>query len=199
MKRDNSRFTIDELNKVISNWKLISNEFNGTIVIIKTTIDHRPLTHQAINSENIDHIESFIYRLEIKIPFKGKFIIITTSETKTPTFEFEIYNPNFSFTISNEDYFERFLKLFGSNELQIGDFEFDKKYLLDTNDKSKLKNFLDFKVRNWLKEQAICYFDLNTPKSKNKLSIYFTINEFSVKNIREQIEMIKYCINKMKT
>jgi len=197
MKRESSRFTIDELNQVILNWELISKEFNGKLKITKTTVDNRPLAYQAINSENIDRIESVLYRLEIDIPFKGKFLRITTSETKTPTFEYVIHNSDFSFTISNEDYFERFLKLFGSNELQVGDFDFDKKYLLDTNNKSKLQSFLDIKIRDWLKEQSICFFDLNTPKSKNKLSLYFTINEFSLRKIRKQIEMFKYCIERI--
>ncbi len=194
MKRENSRFTIDEINRVILNWEIISKEFNGEFKITKTNVDNRSLVYQTINTENIDHIESILYSFEIKIPFRGNFIVISISETKTPTFEFLINNSEFSFTISNEDYFERFLKLFGSNELQTGDIEFDKKYLLDTNDKAKLKNFLDNRIRNWLKEQSLCFFDLNTSKSKNKLTLYFTINELSQKRIREQIEMFIYCI-----
>lgn len=198
MKREGSRFSIDELNQNLSNWKLISKEYNGEIKISKTSIDNRPIAHQVINKKNIDLLEYVLYSLKIKIPFKGREITISTGETKMPIFEYSNKNSKFSFTISNEDYFEKFLKLFGSKELKTGDIDFDKKYLLDTNDEVKLQSFLDQKIRVWLKEQTICYFDLNSPKSKNKLSMYFTLNEISEQNIREQIEMFKYCVDRIK-
>ena len=197
MKRDQSRFTIDELNLVITNWESISKEFLGKFKIAKNTIDMRPIVYQAINKENIDRLETVLFNMEIKIPFKGKTIIIKTSETKTTIFEVYYSKPKFSFTVSNEDYFEKILKLFGSNEFQVDDYNFDKKYLLDTNDQVKFKKFLDYKIRNWLMDLKICYFDLDTPKAKNKMSIYCIINELSINKIREQIEMIKYCIEKL--
>lgn len=45
MKRESRRFTIDELIQAISNWELISKEFNEKLKIIKTTIYHIPLTN----------------------------------------------------------------------------------------------------------------------------------------------------------
>ena len=197
MKRNNSRFTTDQLNQVISNWEVISKLYNGKLEVSKTTVDNRPLINQAITSDNVDFTRDAIYHLEITIPFNGDEITIISSENKYPIFQFEILNSDFSFTISNEDYFEKFLKLFGSKELQTGDKEFDQKYLLDTNDKNKLNNFLDDKIRNWLELQNICYFDLNTPKSKDRLSIYYVVSELSVNTIKEQIEIFKYCIEKI--
>ena len=199
MKRENSRFTREELNKVIENWESVAQFNIGTCELKKTAIDLRGIGSQIINSENIDHIGYFLYRIEIKIPHQGKNIEIVTGESKTPKFEVNIGNSDYSFSICAEDYFEKFFKLFGTKELQVGDFEFDKKYLLETNDKSRLKDFLDQKTIDWLKSVSLCYFDFNSPKAKEKLAIYFTINEFDEKEIRRNIEMFKYCIDRLNT
>lgn len=197
MKRDSSRFSTDELNKVINNWELIAKEYNGCLKIKKTTIDKRPLAYQAINKNNIDHLEFVLYHLDISISFNGGQILIRTSETKPPMFEYLVKNNKYTFSIRNEDLFDKFTKLFGMNELQIGDVAFDKKYFLETNDNKYLQTFLDNKIRNWLKENQIAYFDLNSQKAKNKLSLYFVFDELNIETIKHQIEIFKYCIEKI--
>jgi hypothetical protein len=199
MKRGHSRFTTEELNKAIENWEFISNEFNGEFELNKTSIDLRPIGVKAINpKKNKDLLMDVVYTINVKIPFKGRKIFIISKETKPPLIKYSIHNSDFSFSISNEDYFEKLFKLFGSRELQTGDKEFDKKYFLDTNDKQKLNYFLDNEVRNWLIGQKISYLDLNTPKSKNELSLYYIFNELQKENIRKQIKSFQYCLDRIK-
>ena len=97
----------------------------------------------------------------------------------------------------NEDFFDKIEKLFGSKELLINQLELDKKFLLETNNNDKLKDFLDFKTRNWLESLSIAYLDLNTIKSKDGLCLFFSFNELSLDKIRPHIEMFKYCISKL--
>ena len=198
MKREGSRFSLEELNLVISNWEKIAYEFGGKFKLLATKNDNRNLVYQAINPNNIDHIETVSYSIEVKIPFQGKNILITTSEYVTTKFSFETPKNDFSFSISNEDYIDKIGKFFGSKETQIEQPDFDKKYLLDTNESNKLKDFLDFKIRTWLENLSIAYFDLNTIKSRDSLTLFFVFDEFSIEKIREQIEMFKYCITRLK-
>lgn len=198
MKREGSRFSIDELNLVISNWETIADEFGGKFKLIATKNDNRNLFYQAINPNNIDHIETVSYSVEVRLPFLGKNILITTSEYVTTKFSFETQKNDFSFSIINEDYIDKIGKLFGSRETQIEQPNFDKKFLLNTNESNKLKDFLDFKIRTWLENLSIAYFDLNTIKSRESMTLFFVFDEFSIEKIREQIEMFKYCITRLK-
>jgi hypothetical protein len=198
MKREGSRFSLEELNLVISNWEKIADEFGGKFKLLATKNDNRNLFYQAINPNNIDHIETVSYSIEVKIPFLGKNILIKTSEYVTTKFSFETLKNDFSFSISNEDYLDKIGKFFGSKETQIEQPDFDKKFLIDTNESNKLKDFLDFKIRTWLENLSIAYFDLNTIKSRGGLTLFFVFDEFSIEKIREQIEMFKYCITRLK-
>jgi len=198
MKREGSRFSLEELNLVISNWEKIADEFGGKFKLLATKNDNRNLFYQAINPNNIDHIETVSYSIEVKIPFLGENILIKTSEYVTTKFSFETLKNDFSFSISNEDYLDKIGKFFGSKETQIEQPDFDKKFLIDTNESNKLKDFLDFKIRTWLENLSIAYFDLNTIKSRGGLTLFFVFDEFSIEKIREQIEMFKYCITRLK-
>jgi len=198
MKREGSRFSLDELNLVISNWEKIADESGGKFKLIATKNDNRNLFYQAINPNNIDHIETVSYSVEVRIPFLGKNILITTSEYVTTKFSFETPKNDFSFSIINEDYIDKIGKLFGSRETQIEQPNFDKKFLLNTNESNKLKDFLDFKIRTWLENLSIAYFDLNTTKSRDSMTLFFVFDEFSIEKIREQTEMFKYCITRLK-
>lgn len=197
MKRELSRFSTDELNEVINNWELIAKEYNGCLKIKKNTVDKRPLIIHAINKINKDHLEFDLYNLDVGIPFKGGQILIKTSEARPTLFEYLIKNNKYSFSIRNEELSDKFTKLFGMDELQVGDIAFDKKYFLETNDNKYLQTFLDSKIRNWLNENLIAYFDLNSQKAKNKLSLYFYFNELKNESIKHQIEIFKYCIEKV--
>jgi hypothetical protein len=198
MKREGSRFSLDELNLVISNWEKIADESGGKFKLIATKNDNRNLFYQVINPNNIDHIETVSYSVEVRIPFLGKNILITTSEYVTTKFSFETPKNDFSFSIINEDYIDKIGKLFGSKETQIEQPDFDKKFLLNTNESNKLKDFLDFKIRTWLENLSIAYFDLNTIKSRDSMTLFFVFDEFSIEKIRKQIEMFKYCITRLK-
>lgn len=51
-------------------------------------------------------------------------------------------NRKFEFSISYEDTIEKLLKLFGQQDIQIGDEEFDKRYLIQGKDTSVVTDLL---------------------------------------------------------
>lgn len=198
MKREDSRFTTKELNIVADNWEKVANEFNGNILLKKVLIDNRSLLVQTTKLNGILDCVNILCKFEIRIPFDKSEILVKTSETMPPTFEYVCPRSAFSFSISNEDIIEKFIKLFGHKELQVDVPAFDKKFLLETNHDRKFKQFLDDKVRSWLEGVSLSYFDLNTPKSQGKLSIFLNFDEFSLEIIKEQVMMFQYCIKKLK-
>jgi len=123
--------------------------------------------------------------------------LIQSSETKPPLFEYSVKNSKYTFSIRDEDLFDKFAKLFGTAELQVGDTEFDNKYFLETNDNKFLEFFLDYKIRNWLIENQIAYFDLNSQKAKNKISAFLFFDELNTESIKHQVEIFKYCIERL--
>lgn len=198
MKRENSRFSTDELNQVISNWEKAVALFNGKIYLRKKYLDKRGLQSQIISPEDKTNCGYVLYWLDISIIYKGLTISIQTKETKPPVFECILPSNNFTFSVGNEDYIDKFLKIFGSSEIQIGDYEFDNKFLINANDKRKINDFLDQKMKDWLMGMKIGRFCYNTPYSKNKLSLIFNFNEYSCNDIINNINMFIYCIDKLK-
>jgi hypothetical protein len=94
-------------------------------------------------------ISKDISSFSLEIPYRNTKLILTESDTKPLKVEIELkLNKKFEFNISFEDGIERILKFFGKQDIQIGDTEFDKKYLIQSNDQvliKKILNYGDFK------------------------------------------------------
>lgn len=80
----------------------------------------------------------------LKIPYNTTEIVLTESDTKplTVKIKFQI-KTNYELSIYHEDYFEKFLKLFGVKEIEIGNKSFDKKYWIKSNDSGLTKKILN--------------------------------------------------------
>lgn len=193
-----SRFTIDELNQVISNWESIVKEYAGKFKLRKQTYTDRGIILQQLNIRSKDVNAQSTYFIESKLPYRGKLINVKTSEVKAPIFQYTIIpNINFSFSIRDEDYMDKISKWFGAKELQIGDRNFDRNNFLETNRPDLLQEFLDNDIRKWLGKLRFAYFDYNTIKSEKQLSIYLIINELDKHEIKKHISMFEYCIDKL--
>lgn len=97
-------------------WKDLANEFNGTLIV-----------EQTISKE----VES----LMLLIPYKRYSIKFTESDTHPLKISCKLeVNQLFEFSVSYEDSMEKLLKLFGHQDIQVGDEIFDKKYLVQGTD-----------------------------------------------------------------
>jgi len=70
----------------------------------------------------------------LKIPYKNQSIIITESDTKALKSEINLdLDEKFEFNISWEGGVEKIIKIFGSQDIEIGFSDFDNKYLIQSN------------------------------------------------------------------
>ena len=96
-------------------WKIIAEKLNGEFKIKQT-------------------ISRDISTLILKIPYKNQLVVLTESDTRPLKSEINMdLKTKFEFGISWEGGVERIMKIFGSQDIQIGIHEFDKKYLIQSN------------------------------------------------------------------
>jgi hypothetical protein len=107
-------------------WREIAKELNGEFVIKHT-------------------ISGDLEILCLKIPFDGVNIEFTESDTQPFKVNFTIpAKQKISFSISEEDSFEKILKLLGQQDIVIGNTEFDKKYLVQGGKVDIVKGLLNY-------------------------------------------------------
>lgn len=97
-------------------WKELAEELNGTFIIEHT-------------------VSRELESLYLHLPYKHYRIEFTESDTHPLkiTCKLEVNHP-FAFAISYEDSIEKLLKLFGQQDVQVGDEAFDHHYLIQGSD-----------------------------------------------------------------
>ncbi|MFA8451931.1 MAG: hypothetical protein ACEPOW_14645 [Bacteroidales bacterium] len=200
MAREGSRFTFAQLKRVLDNWEEIATENGGKMELRKRIFTEKGILEQMVNYKRKYAIHNSLLFFDINIPHERLKIKISSSEVKTPILSFKYNNSKqFYFSIRDEDFMDKISKYFGQNEVEINDKEFDSSFFLETNKPEFLKEFLDIRIIDWLKKIKIAYFDYNSPKSKNALTIYCSINELDKLAIEYTLNMFKYCISKIKS
>ena len=105
-------------------WEELAKELKGTFKIKQTV------------SRDLD-------RLVLQIPYKQYLIEFTESDSHPLKINCKMEtNHKFEFSISYEDTIEKLLKLFGQQDIQVGDEIFDKKYLIQGKDPDLIKAML---------------------------------------------------------
>jgi hypothetical protein len=198
MKRDGSRFALEQIKKTLDNWETLAMAFNGKMDLRQRVYSDRGFLEQALDYTGRDTMYTCLLFWEVDIPYKGGTISISSSEVKTPIFTYKLKPGDKSFfSIRREDWMDSISKLFGDEELQLNDKAFDKQNYLETDNKTLLANFLDVKIRDWLGDINMAYLDYNSPKSERALSLYCSINETDKQSIERTIKMFQYCIDKL--
>jgi hypothetical protein len=110
--------------KKIEIWQELESEHSGKLKIKRTRNDN-------------------LITLLLNVPYNDHVIILTESDTKPLKFEVEFQlNTEFEFVLGPEDSIERILKIFGKQDVIIGNAEFDKKYLLQSSNPELVKRVL---------------------------------------------------------
>lgn len=105
-------------------WQELATELGGTVT-----------TKQTISKD--------LERLTLQIPYKQHMVEFTESNTHPLKISCKMgANRKFEFSISYEDTIEKLLKLFGQQDIQIGDEVFDKRYLIQGKDASVVTDLL---------------------------------------------------------
>jgi hypothetical protein len=155
-------------------WKKLAELYNGKFKI-KQTIT------KDINS------------LRLEIPYKKHNVVLTETDTKPLKFETELrLNRNFEFNISWEDSVERILKLFGKQDIKVGDKEFDKKYLIQSNDPELTSRLLNSgQIKQTILKHNIYLLNLEYSR-KNEFYKLMTVKDRNTQKMEIMIELIKF-------
>ena len=135
IKRDNSRFSNEELIVVYENWQKIALEHNVKLKTIKSVVSTKSILAKAIDYKEKDELYWNLFSFELEIPHKSGVIYIKASESKYPHLSFSFSEKTgFEFCLWEEDFMDKILKRFGMREMQTGFSEFDAKYFIKTSE-----------------------------------------------------------------
>ncbi len=152
-------------------WREIAKQLNGHFKIKQTV--SKDLTSFMLN-----------------IPHRNQTIQITETDTKPLKSEVILNLKNqFEFNISLEGGMEKILKLLGSQDIEIGNNEFDNKYMIKTSSPSKAVEILT-ELKDLILELNIYVINLEQEKSeKHKLIITKDRTTTSLKEMIAFIEL----------
>lgn len=84
--------------------------------------------------------------LHLEIPYKSHRVILTESDTKPFKFEIELQlNRKLEFVVGPGNGIEKFLRTFGKHFIKTGNKEFDRKYVIRTNDPQTIIRLLNYR------------------------------------------------------
>jgi len=154
-------------------WEKLSEMFNGKFQI-KQTIS------KDINS------------FKLEIPYKNHKLILTETDTKPLKFEIEFkLNQKFEFNISWEDTVEKVLKRFGKQDIKIGNTDFDKKYLIQSNNPDLILRLLNYEqVKQSIIKHNIYLINL-VYSEKDEFHKLLTVKDRNTKELGVMLDLIK--------
>jgi hypothetical protein len=152
-------------------WKEIAKKLNGEFKIKQT-------------------ISRDISTLILEIPYKNQMVVFTESDTRPLRSEITMdLKTKFELSISWEGSVEKIMKIFGSQDIQIGNQAFDKKYLVQSNNSSQTISVLR-DLKDLILKLNIYIINLHYEKSgQHKLLITKDRNSNTIDEIIGLIEL----------
>lgn len=131
-----------DIKKKIKTWEKFSDENNGTLQIKRTG-------------------DNAFSRLIMEVPIKNYILRFEESDINLLRVTCNLGIKDFRFYITFEDLIEKIIKSIYNQEIEIDDKEFDDRYLITTNNESKMKEILsDSNLKNLLLKNNISNFHL---------------------------------------
>jgi hypothetical protein len=152
-------------------WKEIAKKLNGEFKIKQT-------------------ISRDISTLILEIPYKNQMVVLTESDTRPLRSEINMdLKTKYELSLSWEGGVEKIMKIFGSQDIQIGNQAFDKKYLIQSNNSSQTISVLR-DLKDLILKLNIYIINLHYEKSgQHKLLITKDRNSNTIDEIIGLIEL----------
>jgi len=180
------RLTYGKMELIEKNWQLVADKFHGKFRNILST-------SPAI----IDPINNKIRRFELHIPLAGSNMIFRTSENHHFKVDYKFKHIlDFEMQIYPEDFFEKISKLLGMKEVEIGNSDFDNKYIIKSTEPEYTKELLDNTIQSYMVKFNIYSFQLTTDSESN-LMIMPYIKEQETQELEGFILFTGYLIKRM--
>jgi predicted lactoylglutathione lyase len=163
-------------------WNELSNELNGELKTKKT-------------------ISKDLEKLYLNIPYKQNTIEFTESDTHPLIIECTLKaNTEFEFMISFEDTIEKLLKIFGQQDIEIGDKLFDDKYLIKEKNTKHITHILsENQIKTILLKNNVFSFGCSYQKNENTLKLSSLVSRTinSKDELSELYKLFSLTIDKM--
>lgn len=158
-------------------WEKFCKVNNGTIKIKRT-------------------IDNTLSKMEMKIPYGNYEIIYKKSDIHPLKIQCEFNNErDFRFQITEEDFIEKIIKSIHNKEIEIGNKEFDNKYLLVTNDKERLTKILsNRKLRDLIMNNKFTNLQIQKINDRNILFLLAGNQNSSYNKLNDVLEIFKILI-----
>lgn len=171
-----------DISKKQSFWQELANEYCGTLTV-----------KQAISKD--------LECLSMQIPYRQYFVEFTESDTHPLKIscKLEPLQP-FEFAISYEDTLEKLLKLFGQQDIQVGDEEFDRRYLVQGKDAGVVAELLSSsRMKTILLSNNVFSYSCTYDKKENMLYLKSLVSRTvnSKAELAELFNLFCMTINKM--
>jgi hypothetical protein len=138
-------------------WERLAETYNGKLSVSKT-------------------IRKDIVLFRLRLTYRDFKILVIETDTKPLKFEISInLKIESEFEVYWEDNFEKLFKLFGKKDIQIGSPEFDKKYMVQSNQDMLITDLLNYKdINKTLFKHNIYSFSSEKNKDNNLHQIITT-------------------------
>jgi len=179
----------------MNNYKFSRSEIELLKQVWNALADNHSGKFRSIRVESYKKTADPIRRFELIIPFETREILFLTSERKPLKVKFEFSKDiENEFLIYPEDYTDKIAKLFGLKEFETGIRNFDKRFFIKTNDKALIMNILTEEFRNYLLNNHIANFKLETIDEKSVLEFNLLINELDISEMEKLLMIFKKCV-----
>ncbi len=178
----NYKYTWTQIEELGIKWKLIAEEHNGMSRVIKV---------QSFANTS----DPFLRKFELKIPFKESEILFITTEHKPLKISYIFKdNLNVEFLLYPEDFTDKISKFFGLKELEIGNNEFDNRFIIKCKEKELINQIFSKEIRKYFINSQISNFKLFTEKEISVLELNILINELNKEQMNQVLNVMKNII-----
>ncbi len=164
-------------------WKETAVRFNGEFIVKRT-------------------IAGDLEKLILKLPREKYIIEFSESDTHPLKITTELEaKRDFEFIVSYEDTLEKLLKFFGKQDIQVGDKDFDSKYLIQGKDINIVKQILsNDEVKTILLKNNVFSFGCNYNKKNKTLQLSSLVSRTvnTKEGLSELYKLFCLSIDKMK-
>lgn len=177
------KYSWSEMKILSENWKKFAKDNNGK--------------SRTIGAESFGNWSDPILRkFELRIPYSYADILFSTSEFKPLKIRYQfLKRTNLEFLIYPEDFTDKIAKFFGAKEIEIGDEQFDERFLIRCNEENFIRKFLNVATKEFLLNNYIANFKLSNVNKVDIIELNIAINELELSEMEKVLNLFKNCIN----
>ena len=139
--------------------------------------------------------DPILRKFRLRIPFSKGEIVFNTSEFKPLKITYQFSkDTDLEFLIYPEDFTDKIIKLFGCNEIEIDDDEFDEHFFIKSKHEIFIRKLLTPQKRKFLLNNYISNFKIQKTNKVDILELTIVINELELSEMELVLNFMKECI-----